>query len=69
MAAGNKDNSVEHIAQRGRIIGQWGQDIPTRDIAVNVGVPTRTVLRWISGWWEKVTLANRPRRGLDWIGL
>ena len=69
MAAGNKDNSAEHIAQRGRIIGLWGQDIPTRDIAMNVGVSTRTVLRWISRWQEKGTLANRARRGEDWIGL
>ena len=31
MAAANKDNSVEHIAQRGRIIGQWEQGVPTRE--------------------------------------
>ena len=63
MAAANKDNSVEHITQRGRIIGEWEHGVPTRDIAVNVGVSTRTVQRWISRWREEGTLANRPRRG------
>lgn len=63
MAAANKDNSVEHITQRARIIGQWERGVPTRDIAVSVGVSTRTVQRWISRWQEEGTLANRPRRG------
>lgn len=60
---GKKDNSVEHITQRARIIGEWERGVPTGDIAVSVGVSTRTVQRWISRWGEEGTLANRPRRG------
>ena len=58
----SKDNSVEHMTQRGRIIGQWEHGVSTRDIALNVAVSTRTVQRWISRWQEEGTLANRPRR-------
>ncbi|XP_066981031.1 uncharacterized protein [Macrobrachium rosenbergii] len=63
MAAANKDNSVEHITQRSRIIGESERGVPTGDIAVSVGVSTRTVQRWISRWREEGTLANRRRRG------
>ncbi|XP_064108029.1 uncharacterized protein LOC135216580 [Macrobrachium nipponense] len=63
MAEANKDNSVEHITQRGRIIGEWQRGVPTRDTAVSIGVSTRTVQRWILRWQEEGTLANRPRRG------
>ena len=63
MAAANIDNFVEHITQRGRIIGKRERGVTTRDIAVSVGVSTRTVQRWILRWREEGTLANRPRRG------
>ncbi|XP_064122703.1 uncharacterized protein LOC135226950 [Macrobrachium nipponense] len=63
MAVANKDNSVEHITQRGRIIGEWQRGVPTQDIAVSIGVSTPTVQRWILRWQEEGTLANRPRRG------
>ena len=60
MAAANIDNSVEHIITHWR---KWERGVPTRDIAMSVGVSTRTVQRWISRWWEEGTLANKPRRG------
>ncbi|XP_068229729.1 uncharacterized protein [Palaemon carinicauda] len=63
MAVANRDNSVESITQRGRIVGEWERGVPTRDIAISIGVSTRTVLRWISRWWEEGTLANRRRIG------
>ncbi|KAK3880389.1 hypothetical protein Pcinc_015155 [Petrolisthes cinctipes] len=63
MAAPTKDNSVELITQRGRIIGRWEGGASTRDIADDVGVSQRTVERWISRWQEEGSLANKPRRG------
>nr|XP_027228746.1 uncharacterized protein LOC113820603 [Penaeus vannamei] len=62
MAAANKDNSVENITKRW-IIGEPERDVPTRDIAISIGVSTCTVLRWILRWWEERVLANRRRRG------
>ncbi|XP_068205298.1 uncharacterized protein [Palaemon carinicauda] len=64
MAVVNKGNSVESITQRGRIVGEWKLGVPTRDIAISIGVlSTRTVQRWILRWREEGTLANRRRIG------
>ncbi|XP_068208324.1 uncharacterized protein [Palaemon carinicauda] len=63
VAIANKDNSVESITQRGRIVGEWERGVPTQDIAISIGVSTLTVQRWILRLRKEGTLTNRRRIG------
>lgn len=61
--AARKDNAVDVITQRGRIIGLWEGDMATSDIAAEIGVSLRTVQRWTRRWQEEGSLATKARSG------
>lgn len=58
-----RENTVDVITQRGRIVGMWEGGMPTSHIATQTGLSVRTVQRWIKRWQDEESLLNKPKSG------
>lgn len=61
--AERRDNAVDVITKRGRIIGMWECGKSSREISEMAGVSVSTVNRWIRRWQEEDSVKTKPRSG------